>query len=102
VTHDGDSGFEVVTPAVIAGVSGTRFGVTASWHPSQENPAVYESKTTVSVSEGKVLVEERATGSSTDLVKNTSLTITGYTEQATSTKSVPKKVQKKKFWLWWF
>ncbi|MFA5645220.1 MAG: hypothetical protein WDA18_02550 [Candidatus Ratteibacteria bacterium] len=102
VIHGDDSDFEVVTPAVIAGVSGTRFAVNTSWTASTKNPNIFQSKTTVAVSEGSVLVEERSTGNSTDLEKNANLTVTGYTEKATNTITVPKKVYLPKFWFWFF
>lgn len=55
VNHTGDSRFEVITPAVIAGVEGTRFTVRNLLVPTNEQHA-----TDVSVSEGTVYVEDRS------------------------------------------
>ncbi|MCD6408266.1 FecR domain-containing protein [bacterium] len=58
VTHQGDSEFEVITPAVIAGVEGTRFEVKNYW----ENTTPPSCSTEVRVFEGKVKIKERSQG----------------------------------------
>ena len=58
VTHNGDSEFEVVTPAVIAGVEGTKFNVRNYWLDT-DPPSC---STEISVAEGAVKVEERSQG----------------------------------------
>jgi type II secretory pathway pseudopilin PulG len=57
VIHTGESRFEVVTPAIIAGVSGTRFVLHNEW-----NSSLNQATTNVSVSDGTVNVEDRAGG----------------------------------------
>jgi competence protein ComGC len=52
VTHNGDSKFEVITPAVIAGVAGTQFTIKTA----MDNE---EYTTTVNVTDGEVYVEDR-------------------------------------------
>jgi len=53
VTHEGESKFEVITPAVIAGVAGTKFAILNSMADGKY-------KTTVDVTDGKVYVEDRS------------------------------------------
>ncbi|MGC8804676.1 MAG: FecR domain-containing protein, partial [Candidatus Ratteibacteria bacterium] len=63
VDHQGDSRFEVVTPGLIAGVSGTKFTVN-NIYDNTTNQAI----TTVSVSEGNVQSEDRTDGTK-DIIK---------------------------------
>jgi len=58
INHHGDTIFEIITPAVIAGVEGTKFTVATLWFPEveDENPT---NSTTVSVTEGAVNLQER-------------------------------------------
>ncbi|MCM8803886.1 MAG: FecR family protein [Candidatus Omnitrophica bacterium] len=60
IEHKGDSEFEVVTPAVIAGVEGTKFNVTNSWGINSNNIIV--AITVINVEEGIVKVRERNQG----------------------------------------
>ena len=59
VDHEGDSRFEVITPAVIAGVAGTKFTVLV------EKPTIDDTseRTIIQTLEGIVIVEDRKTGS---------------------------------------
>ncbi len=56
VNHNGNSEFEVITPAVIAGVEGTKFNVRNYWL----NTSPPSCRTEISVAEGTVKVEERS------------------------------------------
>jgi len=62
IIHNGDSRFEVITPAVIAGVEGTRFTVATVWDTSSVS-----SSTQIQVAEGIVNVQERAFGRDIDI-----------------------------------
>lgn len=55
--HQGDSRFEIVTPAVIAGVSGTKYNISTQYLSNNQTI------TTITVLSGTVLAEERETGS---------------------------------------
>ncbi len=59
ITHHGDSIFEIVTPAIIAGVKGTKFTVKTLWieDSGTDNP---KNSTTVTINEGAVRVAERS------------------------------------------
>ncbi len=56
ISHSGDSMFEIVTPAVIAGVEGTEFKVTTMWLENSEGSPV--STTKVDVTGGAVVVQD--------------------------------------------
>jgi len=58
VNHNGDSEFEIITPAVIAGVEGTEFSLRNYW--SDDNIDIPSCSTEISVSDGEVKVEERS------------------------------------------
>ncbi|MCM8772696.1 MAG: FecR domain-containing protein [Candidatus Omnitrophica bacterium] len=60
VEHQGNSRFEIITPAVIAGVEGTKFNITNQWTKNDDGIPV--DITTISVEEGIVTVKERNQG----------------------------------------
>ena len=101
VTHDGDSKFDVLTPSLITGVAGTVFTVTVQW-PDTSNPALC--KTIILCPEGKVLVEELATGKTytigTDETTKTTTATNAITPKPTfSTPSTPGRSHW--VWKWW-
>ncbi len=92
VTHEGDSKFEVITPAVIAGVEGTQFSV-RNWLTDDKI------KTSVSVSAGAVAVEDRNLGVKASVVQpNQVFSVAAPVGETLSaaTKHVPRKPSKKK------
>ncbi len=94
VNHSGDSRFEVITPALIAGVSGTGFTVTTTYD-SVSN----QSTSTVSVSSGAVNCEDRSDGTkmSVDSGENLSITVLcqSIADSYNRTRSVPLKPLKR-------
>ncbi|HOK80816.1 MAG TPA: FecR domain-containing protein [bacterium] len=94
VDHQGDSRFEVVTPGLIAGVSGTKFTVNNTYD-SITNQAV----TTVSVSEGNVQCEDRTDGTKNIVKTHEKISITVVCQKiditSGKTKSVPVRPLKK-------
>ncbi|MGB9677911.1 MAG: DUF1559 domain-containing protein [Candidatus Ratteibacteria bacterium] len=59
VDHKGDSKFEVITPAVIAGVEGTKFSIVNTYSLTNGIPI---NTTLISISEGIVKIRERNQG----------------------------------------
>ncbi|MCM8764402.1 MAG: FecR domain-containing protein [Candidatus Omnitrophica bacterium] len=99
VDHQGDSRFEVVAPALIAGVSGTRFTVSNAY-----DNAINQSTTTVSVAKGRVICEDRTDGTKISVQKSENLSATVQCQKPESvdnkkTRSIPRKPLKKiKVW----
>jgi len=96
VDHQGDSRFEVITPALIAGVSGTKFTATCSY-----NTSTNEATTIVSVTNGTVINEDRTDGTKISLNAGQNLESTVVCQAPDSsstnkTKSVPLKPLKRK------
>jgi len=92
VTHEGDSKFEVITPAVIAGVEGTQFSV-QNWLTDNEI------KTSVSVSAGAVAVENRSLDVKASAVQPNqvfSISVPVEAKLSTSPKRVPRKPRKRR------
>ncbi|HOJ31552.1 MAG TPA: FecR domain-containing protein [bacterium] len=95
VDHQGDSRFEVVTPALIAGVSGTKFTVNSAY-----DSATNQATTTVAVSQGNVQCEDRTDGTK-NIVKTTErigITVVCQKPDSSSTqktRSVPVRPLKK-------
>lgn len=97
VEHQGDSRFEIITPALIAGVSGTKFNVTNTFNSSSN-----QATTTVSVNEGKVQCEDRIDGSKSIVAQNQNISITVECQPESTriienkkTKSIPVKPKKR-------
>ena len=95
VTHSGDSRFEVVTPALIAGVSGTKFTVSNAYDSTSN-----QSTTTVSVNNGVVNCEDRSDGVKISVSSGENLSLTVLcpsvtTDGSNKTKSVPLKPLKR-------
>lgn len=86
VEHKGNSVFEVITPAVIAGVEGTKFNVNTTWI-SGLNP---QAMTEINVIEGTVLVRERNQGRQEEVNAGESLEVITNTYQPEKNK-VPRK-----------
>jgi competence protein ComGC len=82
VDHHGDSRFEVITPAVIAGVAGTDFTIDINWPPQSTLAQLlnyilgyqYLYETTVSVADGEVEVTNRSNGAKSSVKTNESIT----------------------------
>lgn len=96
VEHQGDSRFEIVTPALIAGVSGTRFTVSNTYDNSTN-----QATSSVSVNEGKVQCEDRSDGTKMNVNAGENLSITVLCQPVDSsslknkTKSIPVKPLKR-------
>jgi len=96
VDHQGDSRFEIITPSLIAGVSGTKFSVSNIYDSSKN-----QSTTTVSVNEGKVECEDRADDSKQIVETGKNITIQVECQKINpadfrnKTKSVPLKPLKR-------
>ncbi|MCM8828137.1 MAG: FecR domain-containing protein [Candidatus Omnitrophica bacterium] len=96
VDHQGDSRFEVVAPALIAGVSGTSFTVSNAYDNSNN-----QSKTTVSVTDGKVICEDRTDGTKLTVNQNENISAIVECQKPESsvdtkkTRSIPRKPLKK-------
>jgi len=90
VNHEGDSMFEVITPAVIAGVEGTKFNVYNQYYIEDGVP---QDKTFISVTEGNVNVEERNQGRMEKVKQNEEISVTTRTYEAKE-KGVPRKPPK--------
>ncbi len=69
VDHEGDSKFEVITPAVIAGVEGTQFVIQTTQRAGSKTCS-----TAVNVTEGKVFVEDRSRDTAPAVVTREQLT----------------------------
>ncbi|MCM8764621.1 MAG: FecR domain-containing protein [Candidatus Omnitrophica bacterium] len=99
VDHQGDSRFEVIAPALIAGVSGTRFTVSNTYDSSKN-----QATTTVSVEQGKVICEDRTDGTKIAVKQSENLSATIECQRPelpndNKTKSIPRKPLKKiKVW----
>jgi hypothetical protein len=79
--------FEVITPAVIAGVEGTKFNVNNQYYIEDGVP---QDKTFISVTEGNVNVEERNQGRMEKVKQNEEISVTTRTYEAKE-KGVPRK-----------
>ncbi len=95
VEHQGDSRFEVISPAFIAGVSGTRFTVNNVY-----DSATNQATTTVNVIDGAVVAEDRVDGTKIAVNQGKELSITVECQEPDSTsvnrtKSVPVKPKKR-------
>ncbi|MCX7705535.1 MAG: FecR domain-containing protein [bacterium] len=95
VDHQGNSRFEVVAPALIAGVSGTRFTVRNTYDTSTN-----QATTSVSVSEGKIECEDRTDGTKISVKTNENISVTVQCQPSDSsstknTKSIPVRPLKK-------
>jgi len=94
IEHKGDSQFEVITPAVIAGVEGTKFNVYNLWGKNSENIQV--AKTTISVEEGIVSVRERNQGRGEKVKSGEEVVVETITYEREEKNKVPRKPPKRK------
>lgn len=96
VDHQGDSRFEVVAPALIAGVSGTKFIVSNVY-----NSLTKQATSSVDVTQGNVVCEDRTDGTKITLGTNMGVSITVECQPVDSssvtnkTRSIPVKPIKK-------
>ncbi|HOK56625.1 MAG TPA: DUF1559 domain-containing protein [bacterium] len=90
VEHKGDSRFEVITPAVIAGVEGTKFNVVNSYYYNNGIPI---DNTIISVFEGVVKVKERNQGR-TETVNTGEEVLIETKTYGTKQKGVPRRPPK--------
>ncbi|MCX7917704.1 MAG: FecR domain-containing protein [bacterium] len=91
VKHQGNSKFEVITPAVIAGVEGTKFNVENIWDGKLKTD-----KTTVNVFEGVVNVRERNQGRLMTVNEKESITVETKTYGTPKKNIIPRKPPKVK------
>lgn len=90
VEHKGDSRFEVITPAVIAGVEGTKFDV-INWYSLDTGIPI--DRTSISVSDGFVKVRERNQDRTEAIKPGEEITIETKTYE-TRKEGVPRKPPK--------
>ncbi len=93
VTHEGESKFEVITPAVIAGVEGTQFSV-RNWLTDNSI------QTSVAVLKGAVAVEDRSLDVTASVVQpNQLFSVAVPVEETLSVmpKRVPRKPSKRRY-----
>lgn len=98
VTHNGDSDFEVVTPAVIAGVEGTKFTIRNYWLNSDPPSCT----TDVAVLEGRVNVEERSQGRNFKVKDGKKLIAKVRRWLKTQKHRVPRKPPKQEPHVWFY
>ncbi|MCM8818297.1 MAG: DUF1559 domain-containing protein [Candidatus Omnitrophica bacterium] len=91
VNHQGDSRFEVITPAVIAGVEGTKFNVVNEWINGDTGNIA---RTTINVTEGNVIVRERNQGRSETVGKGEEISVDTKTYENPVKNVVPRKPPK--------
>ncbi len=91
IEHHGDSKFEVITPAVIAGVEGTKFNVINEW---TNDTLGNIDKTTISVIEGTVNARERNQGRVETVNSGEKIEIITKTYSDAKTNIVPRKPPK--------
>lgn len=89
VSHQGDSIFEVVTPAVIAGVEGTKFTVENIWYDNEDITRIF-------VEEGKVKVSERNQGRSEIIKDKEEIEVRTKVDKIVDKSRVPKKPNKER------
>ncbi|MCM8762732.1 MAG: FecR family protein, partial [Candidatus Omnitrophica bacterium] len=91
VDHQGNSRFEVITPAVIAGVEGTKFTVRNTLKDTYITSSI-------TVLEGLVKVQDRSQDSSTSVVKPNQIkavsVVNELTDSVVRKKGVPRKPKK--------
>lgn len=93
VEHQGNSRFEVITPAVIAGVEGTKFNVINEWTTNSSNIPVCI--TTIYVDEGKINMEERNQGRKEKVNRGEEITVESKRyENSNFTRNNPKPPRK--------
>ncbi|MGC8976770.1 MAG: hypothetical protein ACP5OB_04030 [Candidatus Ratteibacteria bacterium] len=95
VEHKGDSAFEVITPAVIAGVEGTKFNLSTNWSIDP----VYNTNTAttlITVIQGKVLARERNQGRQEEIKNGETFEIQTKTYENAEKERVPRKPPKQK------
>jgi len=92
VDHKGNTMFEVITPAVIAGVEGTKFTVENEYFVDAGLP---QDRTIIKINEGIVKVEERNQGRIEEVKQNESIEIRTKTYEKVE-KGVPRKPPKVK------
>jgi hypothetical protein len=87
IEHKGDSQFEVITPAVIAGVEGTKFNVNSKW----ENLIA---TTVITVEEGIISARERNQGREEKVGAGEEITVETKTYKEAKKDRVPRKPPK--------
>ena len=98
VNHNGDSEFEVITPAVIAGVEGTKFTLRNYW--LNTNPP--SCRASVSVAEGEVKVEERSQGRRFNIKKGKKLLVEIRRWLKEIKHGIPRKPPKQRPHIWFY
>jgi len=89
IEHKGDSQFEVITPAVIAGVEGTKFNVITQWDVTN-----IIATTQITVQEGIVSARERNQGREEKVGAGEEITVETKTYKDAKKDGVPRKPPK--------
>jgi len=98
VDHNSNSEFEIITPAVIAGVEGTKFNVSNHWLNTQPPSCITE----ISVAEGQVKVEERSQGRRFKVKKGKKLGIRVKRWLEEIKHRIPRKPPKQRPHIWFY
>ena len=98
VNHNGDSEFEIITPAIIAGVEGTKFTIRNYW--LNTNPP--SCRASVSVAEGEVKVEERSQGRRFSIKRGKKLLVEIRRWLKEIDHGIPRKPPKQKPHIWFY